>query len=64
MCEVVVVKFKHDNLEKRNMPRFLPTLKNFTKVETLAASSGFKKKIKPPFCTCRYKIFVRPSQIF
>ena len=22
MCEVVIAKFQHDNLEKRNMPRF------------------------------------------
>ena len=40
MCEVVIAKFQHDNLEKRNMPRFFSTLKNFIKVETLAASGG------------------------
>ena len=41
MCEMVVAKFQHENLEKPNMPRFFPTLKKFTKVATLAASGGF-----------------------
>ena len=41
MCKLVVARFQHDNLEKRNMPRFFQTLKNFTEVATLAASGGF-----------------------
>ena len=41
MCKVVVAKFQHDNLEKRNMPRFFPTLKNFTEASTLAAICDF-----------------------
>ena len=41
MCEVGVAKIQYQNLETRNMPRFLLTLKNFTKVATLAASGGF-----------------------
>ena len=41
MCKVVVEKVLSQNLERRNMPRFLSTLKNFTKVQTVAASVGF-----------------------
>ena len=40
MCKVVVAKNSSQNLEKPNMPWFFFTLKNFTKVETLAASGG------------------------
>ena len=44
------------------MPRFLPTLKNFTEVPTLAAFGGFLKILGPH--VVHTKIFVGPSQIF
>ena len=56
MCEVVVVRFQHDNFEKFNLPSFFPTWKVVTEVATLAASGGFFQILSPH--VVHTKIFV------
>ena len=56
MLNRVEKKIVSQNLDEGNMPRFFPTLKNFTEVKTLAASGGFSKTLSPH--VVHTKIFV------